>query len=202
MIRRRERPGGLTAIGVLDIVLGVMLLLCYMCDGAYLAFLSDGFQDPMAVEMWDFLKDQVPGFLVFRVGGLIFGLVLGAMLLVTGIGLLSEGNWARVTSIFFACLAIVVWTGLLFFQFVYVGPAMTRFFDARRGMFFPGQNPRMLTNTINILTAIIGLMIVIYAIVKICVLLQRGLKEYLKRERLADVDDYREDWDRPYRADW
>lgn len=208
----RKRPTGATVIGILNIIFGSLLLLCYVCDAINLGAGGSlfGGDNVLAERMLEHMKREVGGFMVVRVGTLVLGLIEAAVLLLTGIGLLNDGNWARVLAIFFAFVSMGTILAQTIFQFAVVGPAMSRFLRDNR-ILPPGPSPDFLVNVTNIVTAILALLLITYAIIQIAILLKPHIRDfYLGRDTGPLDDPYRpmpredDDWyeRRRSREDW
>ncbi len=169
-------------MGILNIVMGSLFLLCYLCNGINLIMQSSTLnrpgafgpgQDP-AVEMAQRMQEEIPGITVFQVTNTLAHLALSILLLICGIGLLNMRGWARVGSIIYAVVTILVDMGALFYQLAFINPVMNRMFEelARRGRMGPG-GPSLagLGTIINVVTVIVYLLLMIYAIILLIMML-------------------------------
>src|SRR4051812_44361374 len=112
----RKRPGGVTAMGILNIVFGSLFLLCYVCSGLSLVMNvsragggGGGFGGGMDdAAMWNFMTSEVPGYAVFSTANILLNLAASILLLTCGIGLLNMRSWARVGSILYGIVTILL----------------------------------------------------------------------------------------------
>ncbi len=104
----RKRPGGVTAVAIINIVLGTLALLVGLCSGIVLVAGSDLMQaDPNAAAMQDFLRRQLPSHDLVQGAGVGVVLLQGLVFLIAGIGLLNRKNWARIITIVFSILSLL-----------------------------------------------------------------------------------------------
>jgi len=178
----RKRPTVLTVMGILNIVIGGLFLLCNLCVGIFaLAFLGMSEQGgPLAVginpirDWWTFMQAEVPGFAVITLGELVVNFVLFALLIVAGIGLLNVQNWARVLSIAYGILTILVKIGILIYTLAILNPATERwqqdFFRRHVGGAAapPGLESSPMNNVFQLFGTVLGMT---YAIVLIIMML-------------------------------
>src|SRR5262245_54997688 len=113
-----QRPASVTVMGILNIVFGSLGLLCYVCVGVmFLALMGSTAGFPGGVnpiqDMMNFMERQIPGYKAIMISSLILGFLLSVLLLVSGIGLLNMQGWARVLSILYSIIMILVQIGSL-----------------------------------------------------------------------------------------
>src|SRR5262245_54748886 len=98
-MRKPRRPGGVTAIAIINIVLGSLGLLLGVCGIIGLLMLQDVMQVPgmaQLKEAQDAVAREVPFYAAMQIASVVVLLILSAVLLTGGIGLLAMQNWARV----------------------------------------------------------------------------------------------------------
>jgi hypothetical protein len=131
---RRERPTVVVVFAILNMVLGGLGMLCYLCGGLALAFAMSipmpgpgGAPGPNILEeMFDFMEKELPGYTAYTIATTVIGLLLSIVLIVSGIGLLGMRRWARWLCIFFSVAVVIIAIGGLVFTIGYVQPAMER----------------------------------------------------------------------------
>src|SRR5947209_6665959 len=132
----RTRPAVLTVMGILNIVIGGLTLLCGLCVGSLFLFTGALFRQPMPVPMgpggqpfgdvWEATRQQLAWYSRFAIGIEILNCSLAIALIVTGIGLLTMGRWARVASIVCGVVAVVTQLAGFVVRFTYVYPELDR----------------------------------------------------------------------------
>jgi hypothetical protein len=204
----RKRPAVLTVMGILNIILGSLFLLCNLCLGILLlamfgggldAKLFPGGVNPLS-DMWDFMKVEVPGFAVITIGEMVANMVLSAILIIAGIGLLAFRNWGRVLSIIYGVFTIVVRVGGLVFTLAMVNPATARWqqdFQRRHGAAGMGQQnmgDAYMNNIGSVLTTVVSMT---YGIVLLIIMLLPAVSAAFATKYQADEYDLdrREDED-------
>jgi hypothetical protein len=202
----RKRPTVLAVMGILNIVLGSLFLLCNLCNGISYIFLIGGAGDQLLkgkefaelTELWKFLRDQVPGYTAVEASKAIVGLIASTILILGGIGLLGVRRWGRTLSILYSIVAIVVSIGSLAYTLAIVNPALERFVQAHaRGAAQPGMN-----NAVNSITAVVAAIIsVAYAVVLLIMMLVPSVsaafsapaqEQDYELERQEEEDEYLE----------
>jgi hypothetical protein len=212
-MRLRKRPGAVTAVAILNIVLGSLALLLGLCGGIVLMVGEDLLgMDPNAGAMNDFLKRNLPSHAVMQIAGLIVLVVQAFLLLFTGIGLLNLQNWARVAALWCAFLSLLWIVFDAFYYVAFTAPVLERFFRDFGGGMGPGPPLRTQVTIGIVVDVVLWLLMSTYAIILICVLMRRSVREvftdtagpeeeldpirddddwYAKRRRRDDdVDDY------------
>ena len=128
-VMKRERPAAVLVLAVLTIVAG--------CWGIITVFLSlvealsnRTFILRTMVSSWEydelmaFLHRVISGYEFFDLGYPVAVLVLAAVFLVAGTGLLQMRRWARITTMVAAILSLVLQLGVLLFLVGFVLPAL------------------------------------------------------------------------------
>lgn len=173
-----ERPGSVTAAGVLCIIYGSLFTLCGLCGVAGLAMQGEGANpfaggDPAQAELQKQLQANieadVPAYRAFNISTTILSLGEAVCLLIGGIGLLRLQPWARTLTLVVSWVVIATTVVQAVYQLAFVIPAMNRVFQAL-AVGLPGAaavpaNAARALRTIMMITAFV--MIVIYAIVLI-----------------------------------
>lgn len=121
------RPTSVTVFGILNIVFGILGLICTPFGLLVLAIPKEQMakmQPPGAPEnlAMNFMMENQ----TYRTGLVvlaIIGVLLGIILLTSGIGLLKMKSWGRLLSIYYAIAAIVmVFASVTFTYFAYIVP--------------------------------------------------------------------------------
>jgi hypothetical protein len=167
-------------MGILNIVLGSLFLLCYLCNGVSLLMqtsnLNQGGGNDPGAELILQLQEEIPGFMVYQVSSSLLHLALSILLLTSGIGLLNVQRWARLGSIVYAVVTILVEIGALIYQLAFVNPVMNRVLEdiLRRQHLRPGGGPPIsgLITIINVVTVIVQILLMVYAIVLLIMMLR------------------------------
>jgi hypothetical protein len=177
-MRLQKRPGGVTALAIINIVLGSLALLAGLCTVIAL-FVSQGMvqADPNAVAMERFLKDQLPLQAVMQWGGMAILLLQGIALLATGIGLLNMQNWARVTAIWFAIFSLLWILTQAVYYFAFTAPALERFFREVAAGVGPGPDTRVILQISFVIQIILWVFFVGYAAILIAILTRPSVRE-------------------------
>src|SRR5262249_4727947 len=144
---------------------------------------------------------------VIEVVRLVVGIVLQVLLIVAGIGLLNMKGWARVLSIFYSVLMILMQIGYLVFAIALANPAVHRWqedFNRRfPGLVAGGQSDPATNN----LFAVIGsVLVILYSVVLLIMMLLPGLSAaFAGRAPAQDyapgVGDEGEDYERRRRRE-
>ncbi len=194
----RQRPAAVTVMGILNIVFGSLGLLCYICGGIGLLMLfnSNALNLPGGINPFEdmkvFMSREVPAYWPIAIGQIVLGFIMSILLLVAGIGLLNMGGWARVLSIIYSIITILMQIGGLIFTLAYVNPAMERWqqqFMGRVGGRLPPGAMGGADSTFNNLTSVVGAIIgMVYAIVLLIMMLQPRVSAAFSGR--AAQDDY------------
>ena len=173
----RRRPGGVTAIAIINIVLASLGLLLGICAGIVMLAGQGLLQaDPNQAAMQNFIEKEVPGSQVMNIAGMVILFLQAIVFLAAGIGLINMQNWARTTTITFSFLSIVWLIFQAFYTFAFTAPAMNRFFRDF-GAVGPGPNPRAIFTIGLIVQALLWVILIIYAIIVIVVLTRPHVRE-------------------------
>ena len=169
----QKRPTALTVMGILNIVLGSLGLLCTCFGGLMLLFLANPpaelRQDPnikAVLAQMEFVAREVPSYKAVTVSQLVAGLLLTLLLIVTGIGLLYVKKWARIGCFFYCVSTVLLNLAGLAYALLVVNPAQARFQPAG------GGDGNIFNNLISVVSALFG---VAYAVILLIVLLLPGV---------------------------
>lgn len=198
-----KRPTVLTVFGVLNIIFGSLGLLCNLCMGGFIALfaviLNQPAQDREVAKLQEMMRPLVdaPGFAAFITASMVVGIILAAVLLFSGIGLLKVQPWARTASIFWAVTSIIIQIGSLAYTIAVVNPAMENWLrqvaaQAKQGI-PPPQNPAA-SAAQSVVGAVIGMT---YAVVLLIFMFTPTVVNAFKRrggidpyDRDQEIDDY------------
>jgi hypothetical protein len=144
---RRKVPTVVTVLAVFHFIVGGFGLLSGLCGGIFLlisggnparlfAFIPEA-QKQLEVQQ-RILTERVPFYTAYQAEGLVVGLVLSALLVAAGVGLLRLRPWARVLCMVYAPPSILQTLFAAFYTLVYVTPASQE--AARQAPF--GANPQ------------------------------------------------------------
>lgn len=128
MIRRRSPA--ITVLGVANMVLGTLGILCACTNGGWMLFMSlvsENDADPLMkdlTEPWNFMVRNVPGYLQIEIAMAIFHLAISILAIVSGVALLSLKNWGRVLAVLYGFTMILVEGAYLLFFFAFVNPVL------------------------------------------------------------------------------
>ncbi len=209
----RRRPTAVTVMGILNIVFGSLSLLCVTCLGLVFLFMANqsGFGNPV-FEIWDAMKREMPAYPAVTTASLILGILMAAMLILAGIGLLNMQGWARVLSILYSIVMVLSQIGLLIFQLAYVLPGIQRVQQNFAAAFGPGPGNSGDQTAGTVWNVLVATVFIVYAILLLIMMLlpgvsaafsgHAGLGDYDRdgydRDRYEDGDDYQ----RRRRRDW
>jgi hypothetical protein len=101
-------------MGILNIVIGSLTLLCGLCDVLGYAFVGSLMNAPgenPVLEELKYLEKRLPGYLRLEIGRDVVILVLAVLLIMAGIGLLMTRGWGRWLAIIYAFVSIPVHAG-------------------------------------------------------------------------------------------
>jgi hypothetical protein len=167
----QKRPTALTVMGILNIVLGSLALLCTCFEGLGMLVLSnlpaELRQDPnikAAAEPFEKLMREVPEYLAVFVSQAIAALCLALLLIVSGIGLLYVKRWARLGCIFYVAIRVPLSVANLIYALTVVNPVVARI--------QPAAGDALVNN---VLAAVGAMFHVGYAVVLLIVLLLPGV---------------------------
>jgi hypothetical protein len=119
-------------MAILNMVMGGIILICGMCAGSDVAFLTAAGGTPGAGgapygDMKAFLDKETPGWEAVLVGYAFMQLVLAVMLVAGGIGLLKMQSWARWLSVLYSAVALVLAIVFTVYAVAFVGPARVKY---------------------------------------------------------------------------
>jgi hypothetical protein len=175
----------LTALAILNIVVGSLALFCAICGGIDLTLTVNG-QD-VTREVKTYLEQEIRGYSTYRILGVVVGLVLAVGMVASGIGLLSVQPWARIIALLCAALSIVRELAVALFYLLAVNPALSRFFG-RLGPF----NMAFLPQTANLMIVAGAFLLIVYDILLIVGLLVGDTARAFQERGRADYDAYEE----------
>jgi hypothetical protein len=184
----QERPGSVTAVAILSIIVGSLGLILYCICGFWVILLLN----PTAIHLTDIRS--IPGYVPVTTITFIANMVLSSLFLTCGIGMLLMGQWARVLGIICGFANLLVHFSTIIYNYAVVKPALARMpVNVIREIFFGNQD--------QIVIALgIGVMEILFSIAAIIVLLLPGVGaafamagRYGGRGRppYEDRDDYR-----------
>jgi hypothetical protein len=198
---KRPAPGGVTALGVMNIVIGALLLSC--CSFTVVVSVAGGgiFEGDFNREaMEEFLSREIPVYHFVKWGSMALGFLCFLMLLVTGIGLVNRGGWARILSIAtgFVLIPFVLSVGI--YDLVLEAPAVSRFF---RQMFPFGAHEVISFIWLQyIAQTIVYILLLVYSIVMDSVLMGARVRSFFSESPFGQAGFFPEDdWDDPPRRE-
>jgi hypothetical protein len=207
-------------MGILNIVVGSLTLLCGLCDIGGYALLGSLMNAPggnEVVEELKYLEKHLPGYMWLEVGRDVVVVVLAVLLVLAGVGLLATRSWGRWLSIIYAFVSIPLHVGWAIYKLGVVLPLADQFQKE-----YARQHPQAATENVYLTGAIIILAITILPLVYCLVLLvfmflpglsavfardRRGARRHEDREyedghdeeeTEDDYDDYDERWHNRY----
>jgi hypothetical protein len=151
---RKQQSVPVLVIAILHLVFGGLGLLCFSCTGAaMLAGFGNG-QNPFAnlgspqmqqqqqaqQQAIQHMTDRIPHYQLYQGAVVVTSLLLAALLVAAGLGLLSMHSWARVLSIVYAVLSILHTLCVMIFTFLYIAPAQQEAFEQLGAINNPGMN--------------------------------------------------------------
>jgi hypothetical protein len=204
----RPRPAAVTTLGVLNIVLGSLGLLFGCCGGTGMAFMfnlsssSSGSRGIQTVspyqDMWDFMQRELPVYGAVTWASLVVSILMSAVLLAAGIGLLNRQGWARITCIVFGVFNILLVLADIVFRLAFVLPALDRWridFHRRYPWIINDAHSSFVFG--HVVTVICAAIWLIYAIVLLVVASLPHVGAACSPRPFADDDD--EDDDRDFK---
>jgi hypothetical protein len=197
----RRRPTVVTVMAILNIVFGSLGLLCNLCGAAQLVMNiasanrvgPGGGPDPSA-QLWKAMTEEIPAYVPVQIGNLLVSLLLSAVLLASGIGLLKMQKWARVAAISYAVFDILLRIGALAYHFAFVSPVMSRALNrVMQGQFRQANTPTpdmgFLWNLINVLTVGIVAIFIIYDAVLLITMLLPAVGRAFAQQPLDEEEE-------------
>jgi hypothetical protein len=205
---RRRSSAILMTMGIGNIAMGCLALLCGTCGGGSIVVIK---QVPDTQGLVAFLNNRIFGWMVWELAKHGVSLFLGMLLILAGVGLLMQKRWGWLLTLFCAPCTLLQQFAYVLFQFFFVVPATTEYQRQITGN-FAGSNDqaRVVGTVIGILlgAAIHG----IYALATIIVLLlpktlrdlraaESGKVRDPDRWQRSNVDDDDDDYERPRRGE-
>jgi hypothetical protein len=211
-----NRPGVVTALGVLNIVFGVLWLLLFICAGAGFAFFSammnqaakQGQPAPNILRMYELINQEVPSYYTVVAISSVTNIVLTFVLLISGVGLLRMRPWARQACIIYAVVNILAMLGYTAYSVATVEgqqrgtmkwqEELRQQLAAQQRPGAPPVPPPTQPNTaVTIATSLIGLLfLVVYSVILLSFMLSSKVKAALSDRRADDeLIDRRDDPD-------
>jgi hypothetical protein len=207
---RRRRPGSVTTFGILNIVFGVLFLLCGVARVADERVEANGkdLSDPLKA----YLNSEVPAYTVCRFGSFGVRELLGVGFAVSGIGLLQLQAWGRTLALVCAGVSMGFELFVSIYEIALVNPAKGRFLA---GASIVGD---FLSGIWSAIAIVVTVVVIAYGVVLLVGLLQpttarvfradyveEPYEEDRPRRRTLDEydeeDDYRRQRRRDYRDD-
>lgn len=158
---RRKPPTTITVLGILNIIYGITgppySVGCSLCNAFGLGAMwllgntrrHNEFTRTMA-ELWLVFRD-IPGFVPIEMCRVVFGLVMGTILICAGIGLLKLRPWARRASLVYGVATILAQLAYSCYAVLVVNPAMGQL-QGRLGGGLAAPNPWPgMTDTVSVL---------------------------------------------------
>jgi hypothetical protein len=197
----RHRSATATTLGVVNIIFGLISLALGCCVGFGLYFVHNAPPNSNLVtaeevegtrDMWEFMRRDQPLFGPAVIFGCVMGFVTGAVLIVTGIGLLSQRNWARITCIIYAVFNGALLVGDVLFRLFIELPAQERwradYLRRHPDVFFIDDplNDMYFNQVMFIALALFSL---VYMLVLVIVLLMPPVAAAFARRPVYEVED-------------
>jgi len=125
----RSRPTLFVALGILNILMGVLLLFCGVCGGLQAVSkeqLTVNNRD-VSQEYRDHMNSKVPAYTPFKIGDVALRCLLALGFVAAGIGLWTVSRWGHILALLFAALAVFHQALVVLWQVVFIRPARTEF---------------------------------------------------------------------------
>jgi hypothetical protein len=125
----RSRPGLFIALGILNILMGVLLLFCGVCGGLQAvskAQLTINNRD-VSQEFQDHMNSKVPAYTAFKIADVASRFLLALGFVAAGIGLWTVSRWGHILALLFAALAVFHQALVVLWQVVFIRPARAEF---------------------------------------------------------------------------
>lgn len=129
-----RRSPAITFLGVANMVLGTLGILCACANGGWILFASlisgNEPDDPLVKDLtapWNFVVQNVPGYFQIETAMAIFHLAISILAILSGIGLLALKKWGRVLAVLYGLTVIVIEGAYLLYFFAFVSPVLNRF---------------------------------------------------------------------------
>jgi hypothetical protein len=118
----RGRPASYYVFAALDLIVGGFTLLCFWQADPRLAG-----RGSIPAELTDFLEQEIPGYTIYNIAGIVAGILLGAGLMVTGVALARSSRWGRTLALACSGLAILHHVLFIWFYLAVVDRAVGRY---------------------------------------------------------------------------
>lgn len=190
---KRTAPGSISTIGTLNIIFGSLFSFC--CVGGLLINVagSNLFGDMDDDVIHQMLDRELPSYQIVTWLMQGFGILFFIIMLISGIGLVSKGNWGRILAIVNASALIPYCLGISIYTLAFEGPTVTRVLQDNP---FPGaQEMRGMLWMGFIIRLGILLLVLVYAVITISVLLGASVRAYFSQtgyemDRFYGDDDW------------
>lgn len=173
--RAPDRPGGVIAIGIINIVLACCLFVCHTCDGLTTVGLMFNDQDPLFQDLNNFMSHAAPSRPLVLFGAVLFGFIEAMALVVSGIALLAMQSWGRGLAIFMVIPALAVHLGRPVYELVIIRPALDRFI-MQNNVAFAGPEVRGLFMVFTVIHFAMDVLLVLYWVVVLLVLVNHRVR--------------------------
>jgi uncharacterized membrane protein len=164
---RRRSSAILLTMGIGNLVMGCLALLCGTCGGGSIVIMK---QVPDTQDLVAFMNHRIFGWMVWELTKHGVSLLLGMVLILAGVGLIMQKRWGWLLTLCCAPCTLLQQFAYVLFQFLFVVPAATECQRQISGN-FAGSNDqaRVVGTVIGILFA--AAIHSIYALATIIVLL-------------------------------
>mgnify|MGYP007059403032 CR=1 FL=1 len=115
--KQLSKPVSAMVFGILHLVFGVPGLLCSPFNFITINMIESSNRPANAA--LDVMRDT-PGYMTYYKGTIIVGVVMAAVLVAAGVGLLKGRPWGRTLSIIYCCVAICLGIGATFAHFYFL----------------------------------------------------------------------------------
>jgi hypothetical protein len=203
----RRRPTAVTVVAVLSLVLGGLGLVCSLCGTAGAAFFVIGYNnapppkpgEPDGMALFKIADEEMPNYKYVAGASLVFGIVMAAVLIVAGIGLLRMSPFARTLTIFFAVVWLLYTFASLAYQFAVVRPgaqeAIRKWVEHEKARGLVMSRPQEESPLTSAIGPAIGTFLSVgFAATLLIVMMLPGVKRAFRPDRFGD--DYSRDDDR------
>jgi len=203
-----RRPTSVVVLGILNIIFGSLGLVCVVCAGFGLLVGSSltnlgppGAQNqPNALDQQKFLADHVTGYVPIEATRAVIGLVLAALLLASGIGLLKMRSWARLAGLVYGGVEVILLIAGLLYSIFVLNPAFADYYAEQAK-----KNPTPMPFTFSVgvfhAGAILGFLFgILLPVTNLIILLRPNVRAAFTRASSPESEDDRyedEDDDRP-----
>jgi hypothetical protein len=191
-------------VAILQILFGSLGLLFGLCGGAIqLGGGAKMFTPPGAQaagpDVEGMIRARVPYYDAWQAGGVVLGIAAGAVMLVSGIGLLRMRSWARKVTIGYACYNIVVTIANFVFALTVTAPIMKEVMaEIRADPKLPPQAVSVInmTETFTTIGTYSGLVLLAYPIILLAVMFFPHVREAFRAAALPPAKDEEDgDWE-------